>query len=465
MNGLQATHQLRRGGPGNRAWLGAAILATLAGGFLPGPLKLVALLPLMMAAGGLLTRRPHLVLLPAILFCPFNFESLIQRIGIPFVNPFNLAWLAAVAVVVLLAWRQRRFPLEGTPIDRYLVFNILVTTLAVVRATQVVPGPYFEHVFMVYQQWLQWLLFFWVVARLVRGVEQARQIVLAVAFMVAVAALFGIKDYVETRAVSGGAIERSQGLFGQANYAASFFAYYLPVLVSVAMAPGRWKARLGLMIAAGLGTAALVLTFGRGGMLALGVSLALLALLRRSRLLLILLVLGGLLLSADPTVRARFAETTSDSAPGEVELDDSSGARLIAWQKALDLARQKPLFGWGLFTFRYIHHPLDEEAAARFGHGRMDVHNGHLNTLVSGGLLASAALYAQFGAIIFWGMLLRRSGGDPFVVALATGLAVAAVAIMIVNLFGTRLYDRQMVGYFWVLLGALHGATRPAVSS
>jgi len=447
-------------GPSTGTWLLVAMIASLVGGMLPGYLKLLAVLPLMAPGLGVFSGRPHWAILPAILFCPFNFESLISRIGIPFLNPFNLAWVAAAGALVLISWRSRRFPLPRTSVDRFLLLNILVSTIAVIQGWKVIPTQSFPDVFMVYQQWLQWMVFFWVVAGLVRSVNQARLVVFAVAGMVAVAAFFGIKDYLVTRAVSGGAIERSQGLFGQANYAASFFAYYLPVIAAILMARNSGLTRLFLLAVMLSGTVACVMTFGRGGLMALGLGLLLLTVLTRSKTLLLLILICGLLVSADPSVRGRFSETTSNSGAGTVELDDSSGARLIAWEKALDLARQRPLTGWGFLSFRHIHHPLDEEAAAQFGHGRMDVHNGHLNTLVSGGLLGSVALYLQFGGIVVWCLRIRRTSNDSFTVALASGIIASVLAIMVVNLFGTRLYDRQLMGYFWVLLGALHGAEK-----
>ena len=97
-----------------------------------------------------------------------------------------------------------------------------------------------------------------------------------------------------------------------------------------------------------------------------------------------------------------------------------------------------------------------------FGKRSMDVHNGHLNTAVSGGIPALLALYFQFGAIVLWALRLRARSKNWVTTALAEGICCAVLVIMIVNLFGTRLYDRQLVGFFWMLLGCLHGAaTRP----
>jgi len=90
--------------------------------------------------------------------------------------------------------------------------------------------------------------------------------------------------------------------------------------------------------------------------------------------------------------------------------------------------------------------------------------DGHLNTLVSGGLLASLALYLQFGTIVAWCLRIRRFNRDPFTVALATGIIASVLAIMLVNMSGSRLYDRQLIGFFWILLGALFGADRDTVS-
>jgi len=439
-------------------WLFMGLLLALFTGLLPANYKLVVLVPFLASGAGVLLNRPYLALFVAILVCPFNFESLIARIGIPFVNPFNVAWLAAAVSLVLIGIRKRRFPIPRTSIDRVLVLNLTMSTIAIIRAWRLVPADNFPDVFLIYQQWVQWLVFFWITAGLIRTRNQARFVVLAVMVMIGVAGAFGIKDYISTRAVSGGAIERSQGLFGQANYAASFFAYYVPVVIAMAIGEGSRRLRFLYFAISVVGTVACVITFGRGGMMALAVAVVLVAAMMRSRTLIVLILIGAVLVLSDPTVRSRFAETTSDSGSDSVELDDSSGARLIAWRKALDLSSRQPIIGWGFLSFRHIRHPLDHVAAAQFGHGRMDVHNGHLNTLVSGGLLGLLTLYLQFGGIVVWGMRIRRNNCDPFVRALAAGLIASVVAIMIVNMFGTRLYDRQLVGYFWILLGVLHSA-------
>jgi len=278
--------------------------------------------------------------------------------------------------------------------------------------------------------------------------------------MVLVAAMFGIKDYISTRAVSGGEIERSQGLLGQANYAGSFFAYYLPPLIALARVKQARIFRLVTLLATLAGIVACVLTFSRGSLLALGIAGGVVIIQTRSRLLVGAACVAVVLIASDPTVRARFAETTQDSGSEQVDLDDSSGARLIAWRKAFALAGEKPIFGHGFFTFRHINHHLDSEAEAKFGHGRMDVHNGHLNTLVCAGLVGSAALYLQFGALFIWCQRMRRSLSDPFAQALAIGLSASVVAIMVINLTGTRLYDRQLMAYLWILAGALHALSR-----
>jgi O-antigen ligase len=441
-------------------WGVATTLACLALVAAPPLALAVVVLPAGVAVAAMAWRRADArLLLPAIVVIVFNFESLIARIGVPFVNPFNVAWLAASAALAVEGLRVRRWPLPRTPMDAPLVVNLAVTTISVVLAMRILPPAAFSDKVMVYQQWLQWLLFFWVTAALVRGERDGRMVVLAVGVMVAVAAVFGIRDYVSTRAVSGGAIERSQGLFGQANYAASFFAYYVPVIVAVAVRCGRRRVALVLGAAALVGVVACVLTFSRGGMAALGLGVAIVTVLSRSRMLVLGMAIGVVFVASDPTVQARFAETNAGSGD-DVELDDSSAARLIAWRKAADLIGQRPLTGWGFFAFRYIDHPLDAEAAAQFGHGRMDVHNGHLNVLVSAGLPGAAALYLQFGAVVVTSLAIRRRTRSHLLRGLAEGMIASCACIMMVNLSGTRLYDRQVVAYFWILLGVLHGLAR-----
>jgi O-antigen ligase len=449
----------------DQRWLlPVAAFVVLAGLVHPALAALVALAALGAAMAGRgrvgsLRLTPAWALLPAVLVCVFNFDSLIDRIGIPFANPFNLAWLGAAGLLAVLGWQRRGWPLTRTPLDVPLLVNVLFTMLSVVTAWQHMNHAQWWDKFITFEQWLQWLVFFWIAAGLVRDRRDAHLVTDAVAGMVLVAALFGIRDYLATRAVSGGAIERSQGLFNQANYAASFFAYYLPLLAAMAVRL-RGRRRLyysGVLAVAGI---ALTVTFGRGGLMGAAIGFLVIVAMTRSKTLLVGALVGAALIGAQPEVRMRFSETVSGNGSGEQQLDDSSGARLIAWRKAVSLIRQEPLTGYGFFAFRYIEHPLDREAAARFGHGRMDVHNGHLNTAVSGGLPGLAALYFQFGAIMLWCARIHRRATDPLVLALAEGLLAAVVVIIVVNLTGTRLYDRQLVGYFWILLGVLQALVR-----
>jgi O-antigen ligase len=438
------------------ATTGAAIILALA----PTWCKLAGLLPAVLVVAAIGSRRPVLGIIAAVLIIPFNFESLIEQIGIPFVNPFNLAWVAAIGLLILHARQSRSSFFPRTALDAALVLNIGITTLSVLNARSVIPAHEFKDTFMVFQQWLQWTLFYWVAGGAVRSRHEIRQVTFAIAAMVAVAALFGIKDYVTTRAVSGGAIERSEGLFNQANYAASFFAYYTPFLISLTLAERKPIVRLALLLAAALATVATVVTFGRGGLLALGVGGVLLLMMTRSRALLIGLTIGVVLIVSNPIATERFRSTVQSDTIGESKLDSSTAARVFAWRKAADLIRQRPLFGWGFLTFRHIDHPLDKEAEALFGHGGMDVHNGHLNVAVSGGLLASAVIYFLYGNIIWQAIRIRRESRDQFVRALATGTIVSVVSLLIVNATGTRLYDRQLVAYMWILVAMLFAAHR-----
>ncbi|MCP4546405.1 MAG: O-antigen ligase family protein [bacterium] len=448
---------------GNAVWLLAGVVGAILIGLVPGPFKFAALAPALLAAMSLGGGRPALAILCAVLVIPFNFESLIARIGIPFVNPFNLVWLMALAFLLLYR-HSRRLPLfDRTPLDAVIVLNIIVNTVALGRVHSLVEGGGFIDIVMVYQQWLQWVFGFWITAASLRSRREARGVTLAIAGMVLVAALFGIKDYIMTSAVSGGGIERSQGLFNQANYAASFFAYYIPILLALLLAEKRRLLRPVMLVIVVAAVTACVLTFGRGGLMALGIACLVLLILTRSRQLLLGLLLGIVLIAGDETVRTRFDETTGESG-SSIELDSSSAARLIAWRKAGRLIRERPLFGWGFFAFRHVERSEDAESAALFGHGGMDVHNGHLNTAVSGGLVGSICLYLLFGRVIFWSLGIRRRTSDPFVRALAAGIVATTIAILVVNLTGTRLYDRQLMAYYWIFLGLLFGADRHAAT-
>lgn len=404
------------------------------------------------------------ILVLIILIIPFNFEGLISMIGIPFVNPFNILWLSYVGVVVFRSVTYSEPVLVKSPLNLPIFLLILSFTLSFIHARWVVDSSAFiGHIFPTYQQWVQWILFYFFCLKGIRDEQEARKVITWVMIMVLFAGMLNIKDYIGMlAATSGSQLERASGLFNNANYSASFFCYYTPVAVGLALANlERPKEKLLYTAAAGTGLMAIVVTYSRGGMAAAALACMVIAVFSKinPRMVIAILLIVGLAASSE-NIRKRFGETSKPGVYGET-LDPSVQARMIAWQKAFHLIKQAPVIGHGFFTFRYIKvEKYEDDAARAHGHHGMAVHNGFINIMVNSGLTGLLLFIFLVGRALKMTWKVFRESPDRFWKGAGLGLFAGIICLLIVNMTGTRLYDRQMVGYLWILLGALYQGSK-----
>lgn len=411
-----------------------------------------------------LLRELHLILMAIILVIPFNFEGLIQFINIPFVNPFNILWISYAGVLFLRAATKNEPLFISSPLNGPLALLILFFSLSLLQSVISLPSTVIRyHIFPTFQQWIQWALFYFFCLRGLRSETTARQTLMLIMGMVFLAALLNIKDYLSMLAqTSGNSLERASGLFSNANYSASFFAYYLPISIAIALVPQQRKYyRIAALIVSMIGMIAVLVTYSRGGMMAVCLASIIMALLvNMKRQLLILLLAGFLVYSFSPTVQQRFGQTNVEGVYGKV-IDSSVLARWVAWKKAFALIKEKPILGHGFFSFRYQTREAFEDDAARYhGSHAMAVHNGFLNILVNGGLVSFVLFLWVLAKSFHMAWTVFRQTKDPFWRSVGLGIMGSIIALCLVNLTGTRLFDRQMVGYFWIILAALWQGTR-----
>lgn len=407
-----------------------------------------------------------------VLVIPFNFEGLIAQINIPYLNPFNLLWLSYVGIVFFRAALYSEPILVRSPLNIPIFLVIVSFSIAFFQSAYVIDSYRWKtHVFPIFQQWLQWILFYFFCMKGIRSEQEAKRVIFWILTMVAFAGLQNIRDYLGMIALTkGDNLERASGLFSNANYSASFFCYYTPVAVGLALATWKnYRWQLFFYACAGSGLIAVVVTYSRGGMAAVGVACLLIAAFSKIKpslivVVLILIVTAG----SSENIRKRFSETSQPGPYGPV-VDPSVEARLIAWQKAYHLIQERPFLGSGFFTFRYIQvEKYEDDAARAHGHRGMAVHNGFLNILVNAGIFG----FSTFLLLVFsilkqtWGAF--RSIPDPYWKGVALGLFAGMISLLLVNMSGTRLYDRQMVGYLWILLAAffqgIHHSQNPTTN-
>ncbi|HEX5758950.1 MAG TPA: O-antigen ligase family protein [Thermoanaerobaculia bacterium] len=250
---------------------------------------------------------------------------------------------------------------------------------------------------------------------------------------------------------------RIAGPLGDPN----FFAQALLVAVPLALFAA-WEARgrgahLAALAGAGLVTAAIVLTYSRGGALALGCVLGLAFLARRVRrgdLALGAALLAALVVAA-PDEFARRLTTLSEVVPGGEETlhPDSSFEKrrllgLVAWEVFLD----HPLAGVGAgnYTVHFDRYAAQVGSAARqYGEAeeRQYPHNLYLEIAAETGVLGLAAFAAALAAAFAALLRARRRwerAGQGHMAGLAHAFAIALAGYLVSSLFLHGHYQRYL---------------------
>jgi len=210
------------------------------------------------------------------------------------------------------------------------------------------------------------------------------------------------------------------------------------------------RRRMGLLLAWTAMVVALVFSATRGVWLAFGVVLLLLGLVRGGRTTFAagtgLVVLVALLVGVDPGVRTR--------ARSAFDLPANLGRTQI-WRANLDMARERPLLGWGYGNYKSVREPFyarypDADTTAH-------AHNDFLQTQVDGGLVSLIAFSALFVVIVrrgWRGYCALGAGAEP-TRSLALAAILAVVGFLVGGLTQYNFGDAEVVIYLWFTAGIL----------
>jgi O-antigen ligase len=269
---------------------------------------------------------------------------------------------------------------------------------------------------------------------------------------------YGIGSYRETRRVAGP--------FGpynhrQANLAAAYLIVFIPLFVSVFML---YKSKTSLRWIAFASTIVCVMAlFFTGSRQAyfilafLGVLMAL----RRGLMMTvfaIILVLGYEFWIPESAVQ-RIEMTQTVDEQGNTVIDESTGSRFVQWAGAMELFGDRP---WGI-GLNHFKREIGEASAI----SNLDAHNFYVLILTEAGIQGLATLMIVLIGLYRLARRVQRLDSSEETQVLGWGYTMALVGMMLGNVFGSRFFDEQVMGNFWMLSGlvaryytlALEGAT------
>jgi putative inorganic carbon (hco3(-)) transporter len=350
------------------------------------------------------------------------------------------AILITAAAFAYESWRDRVWPVWRTPV----IIPALVFLVA--GAISVVVAPDRRAALGLYRAYMiEPIVFALIAINVVTSTQRALWIVyglaaggivagLANSFVVVQALRHHAYDVVNTPPVV---------IYNTANAVALFLVPLIAFAGAVAL---HWKNRSTQLVAGGiaaLGAVAVLLSFSRGGYLALAAVAIGLALSHRRRW---RLLAGGAVCAAAlmvvPTIRHRVL----------TEIDLSNGhntlvGRFHLWSVTLQMLRTKPIFGAGLSGFATAIGPYwNQTNIDRYTYP----HNIVLNFWTETGLLG----VASFGAILVIALVMAwrvwtRGANDWRVVGL--GVLLAIVAIIVHGLVDVPYWKNDLSLEFWAL--------------
>jgi len=257
--------------------------------------------------------------------------------------------------------------------------------------------------------------------------------------------------------VAGG--ERPAAAFTSPNTLAIYLVIHLCLAAGLWLdrADRDWPQAVGLGAVLGLGSLLLLLTASRNGWGAGGLALVIGLALRRCWWGIGILVgigLAGLAAAWDwPGWRAvvprliwsRLADTFDPQAL----YFSSTANRLDAWQFALQMARERPLTGWGWQSFAALYNA--QEPPELLGH----CHNLYLHLAAEGGIPL------LLGHLILWGWILARGwqAWRRSQESVLLGMLLALTAFFASGLLDVVMLDGRIHLLVTLLLGAVWGAS------
>ena len=254
---------------------------------------------------------------------------------------------------------------------------------------------------------------------------------------------YGIGVYNESR--------RAAGPFGPdaraSNRAAAFFIIFLPVMLTAALYLKERRLRLFAMVFTVLGVAGVFFTYSRQAYFVVALLFTYIAF-RRNWMFALIVV--GVVLSYDAWapqgVIDRVQSTQQEDAHGEGKLDESTESRFIIWAGAAQIIASNPL-GIGLNRFQRA---IGEYVPDYAGY---DAHNNYVRFTTEGGIPGIFAMAALLLSLFALSRRALKADASDETRLIGTAFTVSVMGVILSNIYGSRFFDTDIMGAFWILAG------------
>jgi len=306
---------------------------------------------------------------------------------------------------------------------------------------------------------LKSLMIFLVYSQQVRDRRHFMRIAIAAACAITLAGvdalwqLYSGKDFIRSNPLQGAiGLPRATAAFPGCNALGIYLTALTPLVAGLALFYNPLKARVFFFIAALIGSIGVYLSLSRGAGLGFLVSVFLLCLIRKNKLILTGLFILVLVYPLVMPKNIKEWAKTRDNNPLLVLVDP---ARITIFENSINMIRQHPVIGVGINTFSKNYGKYKtEHAESRFKTSdTYYAHNNFLHLAGEMGLLGLLVFLTFLGFVFRAVWRAFKQHADPFLKALSISVLAAILAYLINGLTETSLYHSRLVMIFWFLIG------------
>lgn len=368
---------------------------------------------------------------------------------LPGLNLINLMFLGAL-VIVLLRHSRTESP---TPLKGHVVWFIIMLGLAFLVG-QFYDGGRIDADAQALKTAIFYPLFYFLFFHAARSEKDIRFLIGALMFVTLLVSLqvfrqaldYGFGNFSESRRAAGPFAPDYRG----ANLAAAYFVIFLPLYLGLFLhKKSALVVRLSSLAFGVFGVFAAFFTYSRQAYIILALLLSIQAIRRN---IFFGVLLGIAVVTYESWVpegvvqRIEMTEAADPAETDEKKLDESTESRFILWAGALTMIAERP---WGVG----LNHFQREMGKYVPGYSHFDVHNGFLLVATETGVLGAIVLVTLLIRLLFLGRRLEKLSDAEDARVLGATFQISVLAAMLANLFGSRFFNGEVIGNFWILAG------------
>ncbi|MFZ5801311.1 MAG: O-antigen ligase family protein [Candidatus Omnitrophota bacterium] len=405
--------------------------------------------------------KPDLTFYILVAYLPFNKiltgKLTAETAGITITN--ILIFFCLIAWAQKAAQRKERLFTKAAlnlPIIIFIGFGVA----SLFRGTSFFGTDYAMAYIIPLKRWLTPVFLYFLALNVVRDKQMLKNTVVIMMFVITIAALMCIYEYLDVRTASSLQKSRVGGIAEQANMMGGFFVYYMFLFAGFILINFRkWKYWL-LSVPFVWSFIGILTTFSRGAYLGFGFGVLSLAFIRNKFLFLLVTGMTIFLVLNPQYLPAGMAYRMSTTIKNEAiydtgiedRVEDSAKERLTIWKGAAEIIKDYPWLGVGYGVFPHV---IGFYAPAARD---MDAHNTYIIIAAEMGIPALLSFLWILIVLFIHTRRLYRISKDKFIKAMALGFLAGLAGLLVVNMFGSRMDSDEVSTYFWILAGLVFRA-------